>query len=314
MSARILIVDDQQTFARNLSSHLRSAGFIAHAAPDSDTARGLLDGEHFDAMCLDLNLPDGDGLDLLAEVRGSLPEIPVVVMSGEDSKANRRRAATLGAAAFLCKPFSLSEIRARIVALLGQPAARASMPAARGTARVDGNAAPTVLMYSHDGFGLGHMRRSLNIASRFVREVPGASVLMLVGSPSADLMTMPPGVDFMKLPSIVKVGTNDWRPRRLQVSVDAARELRSRLIMRTAEALRPKLFLADHVPAGVWGELVPTLRMFRHMRNGPRVVLGLRDILDDPETVRAAWRRRISREVLLRRARRRPPDPHHPAG
>jgi predicted glycosyltransferase len=154
------------------------------------------------------------------------------------------------------------------------------------------------MMYSHDGFGLGHLRRNLNIASRFTREVPGASVLMLVGSPSAELLELPEGVDILKLPSIVKVGTNDWRPRRLQLSSESARDLRSRLILRAAESLCPDLLLVDHLPTGVWGELMPTLRMFRRLATPPHVILGLRDILDDPLKVRESWSRSGVYEVI----------------
>jgi predicted glycosyltransferase len=287
VSGQVLIVDDQQIFARNVIAHLRSAGFTPHMASHAEQARELLGGGKFDAMCLDLNLPDGHGLDLLARVRRSRPDLPVLVMSGEDSKSNRRRATELGAAEFLIKPFALRDLLGSVRRLTGwQASARGARPSGGRDA-----SKPTVMMYSHDGFGLGHMRRNLNIASRFVEEMPGASVLMLVGSPSAELMSLPLGVDFVKLPSIIKVGTNDWRPRRLQLSNDSAMELRSRLIKRAAESLRPSLFVADHVPTGVWGELLPTLRMFRQMRRPPRVVLGLRDIIDDPSTVRRAWQR-----------------------
>ena len=147
------------------------------------------------------------------------------------------------------------------------------------------------MMYSPDGIGLGHVRRNASIASRFVREVPGASVLMLVGCPAGVFFELPSGVDYLKLPSVLKVATNTWESRSLPIIAEKAKELRSLLIQRTAELFAPHLFLVDHNPAGVWGELLPTLRMFRSMANPPKVVLGLRDILDAPEVVRATWER-----------------------
>ncbi len=69
----------------------------------------------------------------------------------------------------------------------------------------------SVLMYSHDGVGLGHMRRNSTIAARLVNEVAEASVLMLVGCPSGLFFDLPQGVDSVKLPSILKTATNSWQ-------------------------------------------------------------------------------------------------------
>jgi predicted glycosyltransferase len=149
---------------------------------------------------------------------------------------------------------------------------------------------PRVMMYSHDGIGLGHMRRNANIATQFVRRLPDASVLMVGSAPTGLLFRVPPGVDFLKLPSIVKVGTNHWEPRSLRVGSNELCNLRAHLIQSAAERYEPHLMIVDHLPAGVWGELLPTLEMLRRMPNPPRVILGLRDILDAPEVVRAVWR------------------------
>jgi predicted glycosyltransferase len=150
---------------------------------------------------------------------------------------------------------------------------------------------PRVMMYSHDGIGLGHMRRNANIASRFVESVQDASVLMVGSAPTGLFFPVPAGVDSLKLPSIIKVGTNHWEPRSLRVESSELRNLRAHLIRSVAERFEPHLFIADHLPAGVWGELLPTLRMFRRRSNPPRVILGLRDILDSPDVVREAWSR-----------------------
>ena len=75
----------------------------------------------------------------------------------------------------------------------------------RGSERV------RVMLYSHNGVGLGHLRRNINIATRFVSELPGSSVLLLTGCPLGDFFQLPPGVDFIKIPSIIKI---DTEPRR----------------------------------------------------------------------------------------------------
>lgn len=148
---------------------------------------------------------------------------------------------------------------------------------------------PRVMMYSHDGVGLGHIRRNANIASQFVDSVQDASVLMVGGAPTGLFFQVPLGIDYLKLPSIKKVDTNHWEPRSLRITSRALRSLRAHLIRGAAERFEPQLVVVDHLPAGVWGELVPTLRMFRRMANPPRIILGLRDVLDTPGVVRKTW-------------------------
>jgi predicted glycosyltransferase len=135
------------------------------------------------------------------------------------------------------------------------------------------------------------MRRNANIASRFVESVQDASVLMVGGAPTGMFFQVPAGVDLLKLPSIKKVRTNHWEPRSLRVTSSNLRSLRAHLIQGAAEQFEPQLIVVDHLPAGVWGELVPTLQMFRRMANPPRVIMGLRDVLDAPEVVREVWSR-----------------------
>lgn len=158
-----------------------------------------------------------------------------------------------------------------------------------------------VVMYSHDGMGLGHLRRNTNIANAFTRDMPNANVLLLAGCPLGTIFPPSARVDLVKLPSILKNGTNVWRPRTLVTTGDHLGALRANLIRQTVKLLKPRLFLADHMPAGVWGDLLPTLKMIKASRsNRPKVVLGLRDIVDDPEVVRAAWRRDGIYDVIAR--------------
>ncbi len=148
-----------------------------------------------------------------------------------------------------------------------------------------------VMAYSHDGFGLGHLRRNTNIAARLVRDVPGSNVLLLIGCPRGAFFESPAGVDFIKVPSVVKVATGVHGPLSLQISPRKMKALRVSVIQKAAEVLEPHVLLVDHVPAGVWGELLPTLQMLKERENPPRVVLGMRDIIDAPEVVRELWRR-----------------------
>lgn len=145
------------------------------------------------------------------------------------------------------------------------------------------------LMYSPDSVGLGHMRRNSAIASGIADILPDASTLLLVGSSAGSFFDLPKGADLIKLPSILKTGSNEWAPKALNVLPEVARNIRSHIISGAAKAFSPDVFLVDHVPAGIWDELAPALKAMRAKPGGPRLALGLRDILGAPEDIRARW-------------------------
>ncbi len=159
------------------------------------------------------------------------------------------------------------------------------------SAQCPNNGSCRIMTYSHDGFGLGHLRRTTNIASCLVRESPETSVLMLVGCSLGAFFDLPPGVDFIKIPSIIKVDNGVYHPLSLRVSVEEMKALRASIMKKAAYVFQPDLFLVDHVPTGVWGELRPTLKMLNEREDRPAVVLGMRDIVDDPRAVQKLWRR-----------------------
>jgi predicted glycosyltransferase len=92
----------------------------------------------------------------------------------------------------------------------------------------------------------------------------------------------------MKLPSIHKVGPGDWRPLSLSMTFAEVLKLRRDIIRTSVLNFKPDVLLVDHMPHGAMGELVPTLEALESTPT--RVVLGLRDILDAPATVRQRWR------------------------
>jgi len=149
----------------------------------------------------------------------------------------------------------------------------------------------SMMTYSHDGYGLGHMRRNSTLAASFVRQMPHASVLMLIGCPVGAFFDLPPGVDFIKVPSIIKVAAGLYEPLGIRVGVEKTKMLRASTIATAAEVLQPDILLVDHVPTRVWGELLPTLHMLKASENHPRIVLGMRDIIDSPDVVRELWHR-----------------------
>jgi len=149
--------------------------------------------------------------------------------------------------------------------------------------------APRLLIYSHDTFGLGHFRRCLKIAKAFKATYPESSILLVTGQPQAERYRMPEGIDFIKLPAVVKVGDNRYQPRSLGNSFAQIFELRRNLILEVARTFRPHIFLVDHAPIGMKGEIKKTLYELKGQANRPVLLLGLRDILDEPEKVCAAW-------------------------
>ena len=148
-----------------------------------------------------------------------------------------------------------------------------------------------VMVYSHDTFGLGHLRRCLKISEALTKRYPGLSILVATGSPLVNRFEVPPGVDFVKLPSVRKTGREHYEARILQIGFDRILDLRSRLLLETAQAFEPHFLLVDHSPSGMKGEMLKTLQWLRDHHRDTTTILGLRDILDDPTDVRELWQR-----------------------
>jgi predicted glycosyltransferase len=146
-----------------------------------------------------------------------------------------------------------------------------------------------LLIYTQDGLGLGHLRRTSAIAGAVSAAVPGTAVLLVADSPAAGFFGAVRDLDHLKLPSILKVGPGDWRPVSLPVGFGDVQVLRRELLRTAVLGFRPDLLLVDHMPHGAMGELVPALATLRAVGARTRVVLGLRDILDAPEVVRRRW-------------------------
>jgi predicted glycosyltransferase len=151
--------------------------------------------------------------------------------------------------------------------------------------------------YSHDGLGLGHVRRNLSLASAIVELDVQASVLVATSADEAEELGIPPRVDLLKLPGLRKVTNGRYAARRLPVSWRDVRSLRARLLLAAVSSFRPAVLLADKHPLGVGRELEPALKEARAA--GARAVLGLRDILDAPRVVRAEWSKRGLYERVL---------------
>lgn len=145
------------------------------------------------------------------------------------------------------------------------------------------------ILYSHDGLGLGHVRRNLAIADALTRLESDASVLLVCSTDQIDSLVIPPRVDVLKLPGVRKMTDATYAAKRLPMTEAQTWSMRSGLIASATRSFAPDVLLSDKHPHGAHGELREALGALH--ASGGRAVLGLRDILDDPATVRAEWQR-----------------------
>jgi two-component system KDP operon response regulator KdpE len=110
---RVLVVDDEAPLVRALAINLRARGFEVETAPDGTTALELVAKVRPDVVVLDLGLPDLDGLEVLAGIRGWSP-VPVVVLSARTTGDEKVDALDAGADDYVTKPFDLNELVARV--------------------------------------------------------------------------------------------------------------------------------------------------------------------------------------------------------
>lgn len=147
------------------------------------------------------------------------------------------------------------------------------------------------LLYSHDTYGLGHFRRSSLLAAGIVGARPDDQVLIVTGSPRTQSFGMPDRVDTVKLPTVTKNASGRYRSRKLDMGLPGLIRFRTSLIASTIECYQPDVVLVDHAPVGMGGELIPILEQIGHGGRRTRLVLGLRDIVDEVGRVEAAWHR-----------------------
>ncbi|MFT5110905.1 MAG: putative glycosyltransferase [Parasphingorhabdus sp.] len=153
-----------------------------------------------------------------------------------------------------------------------------------------------VLIYSHDSFGLGHLRRCREIAHSLVDRFKGIRVLILSGSPIIGSFDFKARVDFVRIPSVVKLYNGDYTSLNEHIDIAQTLSIRSSIINHTARIFKPHLFLVDKEPLGLRGEVLSTLELLKEQNC--QLVLGLRDIMDDPLKLKKEWDQRRVSEVL----------------
>ena len=115
---RVLLIEDDLDLADTVRGCLESGGFSVEHAPDLATSLRLLAEPGFDVLILDLTLPDGDGLQLAAHLRACGNDVPILMLTARDSVPDRVAGFRHGADDYLCKPFDVAEMTARLQAIL----------------------------------------------------------------------------------------------------------------------------------------------------------------------------------------------------
>ncbi len=144
-----------------------------------------------------------------------------------------------------------------------------------------------IALYSHDTMGMGHIRRNLLIASSLVSDGLDVEALLISGTREAAFFATQSGLDCVTLPALSKDHHGGYAARHFDWSLEKTVQLRSRIIAATLDEFRPDLFIVDKVPLGIGNELECTMRLLKS--HPTRCVLGLRDVLDEPNVVAREW-------------------------
>lgn len=147
-----------------------------------------------------------------------------------------------------------------------------------------------VLIYSHDTFGLGHLRRCRTIAHALVERHQDMSVLIMSGSPIIGSFDFRSRVDFVRVPGVIKLRDGQYTSLNLPMDIEETLKIRAEIIQHTARVFDPDIFIVDKEPLGLRGEVLLTMKMLKE--RGTRIVLGLRDVMDEPSALAPEWERK----------------------
>lgn len=164
---RLLLVEDEWRLAEAISEALGRAGFVIDALDTVRAAEMALITVPFDMLILDLGLPDGDGLDLLADLRRRQSGLPVLILTARDGVQARVSGLDAGADDYLVKPFATAELLARIKALLRRPGAALGLVLTAGNLSFDSNAREAAVAGRH----LDLSRQELAVLEQLMRRL-----------------------------------------------------------------------------------------------------------------------------------------------
>jgi predicted glycosyltransferase len=144
--------------------------------------------------------------------------------------------------------------------------------------------------------GLGHLRRCRTIAHSLVQRFDDLSVLILSGSPIIGSFDFRSRVDFVRIPGVIKLRNGEYTSLNLGIGFEQTLMIRAEIIRHTANVFAPDIFIVDKEPLGLRGEVEATLELLK--QRGTRLVLGLRDVMDEPRMLAPEWRRKNAMPAL----------------
>jgi len=137
LSLRLLVIEDEDRLCGILKSKLGETGFTVDIAASAEDAGIALELINYDAAVLDLGLPDGDGLAVLIAARAAGKALPILILTARDAVEDRVAGLNAGADDYLTKPFAMTELVARIKALLRRPGSVLGITLEVGNIRLD---------------------------------------------------------------------------------------------------------------------------------------------------------------------------------
>lgn len=299
-----LIVDDELRLSRNLVCYLKRHGFDTAAVGSVSEANEKIIKRRPDLVLLDLKLPDYNGIVLARMLRDKYSRVPVVVISASISEEDKSRLIRSGVRHFLTKPFSMEKLRSVLASIIDQDnAVGLSKPQnvvryrEKKISRAPLDRRPRIALYSHDTMGLGHMRRNILIARTLAKSRLNASVLLVTGARQVGRFELPDGIDCLVLPSYSKSVSGNYESRHLDIRTRELVRLRSQSVSASIAAFNPELMVVDNVPRGAQNELDGMLSGVK-ARGYTKMVLGLRDVLDEPGVTRGEWGKRNNLDVI----------------
>lgn len=154
-----------------------------------------------------------------------------------------------------------------------------------------------VLLYSHDTFGLGHLRRCRTIAQALTARFDDLSALIVTGSPVVGRFDFGDRIDHVRLPGVVKLADGSYAAHNLGIGLDEIVDLRGSILKATMGSFDPNIVIVDKEPTGFKGELIPTLEAMAK-RDDRTVILGIRDVLDERNALALEWERKGAIDAL----------------
>lgn len=155
-----------------------------------------------------------------------------------------------------------------------------------------------ILVYSHDTYGLGNIRRMLEISRYIVDHDPDVSVLIVSGSPMLHAFRIPARIDYVKLPCLTRTRSGSYAVKFLDMGYEDMLKMRRNLILNAFVDFDPDVLIVDKKPLGISDELGPTLELAKRRGHRTRTTLVLRDILDSPEVTAQVWKRNRYHEAV----------------